>query len=162
MIINYLKRKLPPLIQLITRNAMSALQGRICHLCFSRLRMLSPTKRIPRTFHGARHAPWHHRGPLMPSPIKAKCSGKKKHREEAWGQTRKEGTDEGEPRALERISRGKEFRAMLQLMRIKPRRIYHAAGHSLLSLRLCASACQGRICQIYQERAVKIRNLKKL
>ncbi|KYM77626.1 hypothetical protein ALC53_11967 [Atta colombica] len=84
----------------------------------------------------------------MPSPIKAKCSGKKKHREEAWSQTRKERTDDGEPRALERISRGKEFRAMLQLMRIKPRRIYHAAGHSLLSLRLCASACQGRIWNI--------------
>lgn len=37
-------------------------------------------------------------------------------------------TDEGEPSALERISRGKEFRTMLQLMRIKPRRIYHAAA----------------------------------
>lgn len=66
-------------------------QGRVCRPCFSRLRILSPTKRIPRTFHGARHAPWHHRGPLMPSPIKAKCSGKKKRSEkEAWGWTGKE------------------------------------------------------------------------
>lgn len=31
----------------------------------------------------------------------------------------------------ERITRGKEFRAMLQLMRIKPRRIYHATARTL-------------------------------
>lgn len=129
-IIDGLKRKLSHrLIQLITRKARRNERGRVCRSCFSCLWMLSPTKRIPHTFHGARHAPWHHRGPLMPSPIKAKCSGKKKRSEkEAWGRTGKERRTEGEPRTLERISRGKEFRTMLQLMRIKLRWIYHAAA----------------------------------
>lgn len=110
---------------------------------------LSRTKRISRTFHGARHAPWHHRGPLMPSPIKAKCSAKKKCNEkEAWGQTRKERRTKRDP-----ASRAGRERSSASVAGKNSGRCYswcelsrsgfimqQHERHSLLSLRLCASA----------------------
>jgi len=100
-ITNDLKRKLSHhLIQLITWKAKCnehSSQGRICRSRFSRLRMCFRRRKEFRARFTVRDTPrdiiavrW------CPSPIKAKCSGKKKRSEkEAWGQTRKERRTKG-------------------------------------------------------------------
>lgn len=122
------------------------MEERVSRSHLSRLRMLSPTKRISRTFHSARHAPWHHRGPLMPSPIKAKCSAKKKcNKKEAWG-----GRKDGRRRSSQ--SRAGRERSSASVAGKNSGRCYswcelsrsgfimqQHKRHSLLSLWLCAS-----------------------
>lgn len=112
--------------------------------------MLSPTKRISCTFHGARHAPWHHRGRVDAESHKGKVQRQEEvQREGGVGPDEERKTNEEDA-----ASRAGRERSSASVAGKNSGRCYswcelsrsgfimqQHERHSLLSLRLCASAC---------------------